>query len=254
MVRMIALAAAVIAGLVTVNLAGAQAFPPHRFFGTATVNGQPAATGTTVRAFIGDTECATATVTTGGQYVIDVPGVTLNPNCGRSGQSTVSFRIGDQAAAQTATFRDGGFEQLNLTVGAGPAQPTPTPGPATPAPATPAPATPRPATPAPATPAPATPRPATPAPPAPATPRPQAPVAPVAPVQRPAAPAPAAPAPAPAAQRPAAPAALPRTGAGIQGDTSLTAGWMLAGAVLLASGFGATAVLARVNSRSRRRQ
>jgi hypothetical protein len=121
MTRPLSLIAALLLGTFAISLAAAQAFPPHRFFGSLTVGGQPAAAGTVLRAYIGDTECATFTLTTAGQYVIDVPGVTLNPNCGRSGQSTVSFRVGDQTAGQTATYRDGGFEQLNLTIGPAPA-------------------------------------------------------------------------------------------------------------------------------------
>ena len=103
MVRMIALAAALLAGVFVASTAAAQQFPPNRFFGTVTVNGQAASTGTTVTAKIGDTDCGTTTVTSGGNYVIDVPGVTINPNCGRNGQSTVTFQVGSQTAAQTAT-------------------------------------------------------------------------------------------------------------------------------------------------------
>jgi hypothetical protein len=253
MVRMIALAGALLAGVLAISTAAAQQFPPHRFFGTVTIGGQPAPVGTTVRALIGGTECATATVTAGGGYVLDVPGVTINPNCGRSGQSTVTFQVDGQEAG-TATYRDGGYQQLNLAVG-GAAQPSPTPAPTgTPRPSpTPAPAgTPRPtATPAAATPAPTaapTARPTT----APAaTPRPQAPSAPAAaPAQRPAA-APAAAA--PAAQRPAAaPAALPRTGTGgLQGDTDLTAGWMLAGGALAVFGLAGMALARTAVRRSR---
>src|SRR5918992_103576 len=137
MVRMIGLVAALLAGGVGGRTAGGQHFPPHRFFGSVTVNGQPAATGTVISALIGGTECASATISTAGSYVIDVPGVTINPNCGRSGQSSVTFEVGGQEAG-TATYRDGGYQQLNLAVGGG-AQPTPAPS-ATPRPsATPAP-------------------------------------------------------------------------------------------------------------------
>ncbi|MGE0540085.1 MAG: hypothetical protein AB7R89_07880 [Dehalococcoidia bacterium] len=257
MVRRIALAAALLAGVFVAGTAAAQQFPPNRFFGTVTVNGQAASSGTTVTAMIGETECGTTTVTSGGAYVIDVPGVTINPNCGRSGQSTVSFEVGGQAAAQTATYRDGGYQQLNLTVGGGGTQPTAT---ATPAPT----ATPRPTTtPAPtaaptSTPAPtaaptATPRPptATVSPQRPSgTPAAQRPAAPAAPsAQRPAA-APAAAA--PAAQRPAAaPAALPRTGTGLQGDTSLTTGWLFAGGALALFGIAGAGLVLRTSRRSR---
>ena len=127
MTRRIALVAALLVGVFAANMAAAQSFPPHRFFGSLTINGQPAATGTVLRAFIGETECATSTVSTAGSYVIDVPGVTINPNCGRSGQSTVTFRVDGQAASQTPGYRDGGFQQLDLTIGGGGANPGPTP-------------------------------------------------------------------------------------------------------------------------------
>lgn len=119
MIRPIALAVALLVGVLAATQAAAQSFPPNRFFGSLTINGQPAAAGTVVRAFIGETECASAMVSTAGTYVIDVPGVTLNPNCGRSGQSTVTFRVDGQAAAQMPTYRDGGFQQLDLTFGSG---------------------------------------------------------------------------------------------------------------------------------------
>ena len=90
MVRMIALAAALLAGVFIASTAAAQQFPPNRFFGTVTVNGQAAPSGTTVTAMIGGVECGTTTVTSGGNYVIDVPGVTINPNCGREGQSSLA--------------------------------------------------------------------------------------------------------------------------------------------------------------------
>lgn len=252
MVRMIALAAALLAGVFVASTAAAQQFPPNRFFGTVTVNGQAASSGTPVTAKIGDTDCGTTTVTSGGNYVIDVPGVTINPNCGRNGQSTVTFQVGSQAATQTATYRDGGYQQLNLTVGGGGTQPTAT---ATAAPtATPRPTTTPAPTAAPTTAPTAAPTTAPTATPPPPTVTPQRPAGTPA-AQRPAAPAAAAPAAAaPAAQRPAAaaPAALPRTGTGgMQADTSMTTGWMFAGGALaLVSIAGAGLVLRTRRSRS----
>src|SRR5687768_607077 len=102
-------AAALLVAVAAAGTAAAQSFPPHRFFGSATVNGQPAPAGTVVRALIGTTECGTFTMVTAGQYQVDVLGVAMNPNCGRSGQSTVSFRIGEATATPTATYRDGGY-------------------------------------------------------------------------------------------------------------------------------------------------
>src|SRR5215211_1804429 len=108
MTRRIALVAALVFGAFAITTAAAQQFPPHRFFGSLTINGQPAPSGTVLRAVIDGTECATTTLSSAGTYVIDVPGVTINPNCGRTGQSTITFVVNGQAAAQSATYRDGG--------------------------------------------------------------------------------------------------------------------------------------------------
>jgi hypothetical protein len=186
--------------------------------------------------------------------VFDVPGVTINPNCGRSGQSTVTFQVGSQTAAQTATYRDGGYQQLNLTVGGGGAQPTATATAAPTATATPRPTTTPAPTAAPTTAPTAAPTTAPTATPRPPTVTPQRPAGTPA-AQRPAAPAAAAPAAAaPAAQRPAAaaPAALPRTGTGgMQADAGMTTGWMfVGGALALFSIAGAGLALRTRRSRS----
>src|SRR5215203_4598847 len=117
MIRRITLVAALVAAVAAVTGVVAQSFPPHRFFGSLTIDGQPAPSGTVLRAFVGTTECASSTLSAAGQYVIDVPGVTINSSCGRAGQSTITFRVGDRTASQMPGYRDGGFEQLNLTIG-----------------------------------------------------------------------------------------------------------------------------------------
>ena len=127
MIRRLSLAAALLVGLLGMGIASAQVTPPHRFFGTITVDGQPAAAGTQLAAFIGNTDCSRgANVSAGGQYVIDVLSVTERPMCGRAG-ATISFRIGNRTANEMPTFRDGGFETLNLTFGGGTAPPPPPP-------------------------------------------------------------------------------------------------------------------------------
>jgi hypothetical protein len=155
--------------------------PPNRFYGSATLDGRPAADGAAVVALVGTTSCGTGQVS-GGQYVVDVASAFTRPGCGTDG-GRVTFRVGTAPATQTGTFQTGAFTQLNLTA----QTPTPTPTPT------------RAATPTAtavrtATPAPTVARTATPAPT----------------VARTATPAPTA---APAAQRPAAAPALPRTGA-----------------------------------------
>jgi hypothetical protein len=95
--------------------AGAQRLPPHRFFGRVTVNGAAPPVGTVVEAFIGSTRCGSGQTSSGGNYVVDVDHGTSTPGCG-SGGATIVFRVSGVAATQTATFRDGGFEPLDLTV------------------------------------------------------------------------------------------------------------------------------------------
>jgi hypothetical protein len=103
--------------------------PPARFVGTVTVNGQPAAAGTTVQARIGTANCGTGAVfIENGQsrYRVDVVGTDAsNPGCGADG-ATVSFFVAGQQAAQTAPWLNFQLNQLNLTVGQA-ATPSPTP-------------------------------------------------------------------------------------------------------------------------------
>jgi hypothetical protein len=58
--------------------------------------------------------CGSGQTSSGGNYVIDVDHTTSTPGCGTSG-ATVTFRVSGVTAQQTATFRDGGFEPLDLT-------------------------------------------------------------------------------------------------------------------------------------------
>ncbi len=202
--------------------ASAQPTPPTRFFGTVTLNGQPAPNGATVQARVGTNNCGTGTVTAAGSsssYVVDVLSATTQPGCGTDG-ATVSFTVNGAPASQTGTFQTGAFVSLNLTAQA--ATPTPSPTPARTA--TPSPTPVRTASPSP------TPVRTPTAIPATATP------------QRPAG--------TPAAQRPAAapaaPAALPRTGAGTADNG---AAFALFGLALAAAAFGAGSLV--ISRRSR---
>lgn len=124
MIRRLSLGAALILGLLaaglTSGIASAQVLPPHRFFGSLTINGQPAPAGTAVNGFIGGTDCAGFITTTAGRYVLDVFGASQQAGCGRPG-ATIEFRVNGTATGQTASFRNGGYEQLDLAVGGGPA-------------------------------------------------------------------------------------------------------------------------------------
>jgi hypothetical protein len=112
--------------LLVAGIAQAQSTPPHRFFGTITIDGQSAMAGTIVSAYIGSTECGTYTVVVPGRYQIDVLPFSLKMGCARGGEA-ISFRTGDRTAMQMPTFRTGGFEELNLTFGPGGPVPTATP-------------------------------------------------------------------------------------------------------------------------------
>lgn len=116
MIRRWSLAGAALAALLVAGITQAQSTPPHRFFGTLTIDGQPAATGTTLTVFIGTTQCGTFTVISPGRYQIDVLPASLQMGCARGGEPVI-FRIGDRTAMQMPTFRTGGFEELNLTFG-----------------------------------------------------------------------------------------------------------------------------------------
>jgi hypothetical protein len=226
------------------GVASAQPTPPARFFGTATVNGQPAASGTAVQATIGGKVCGSGSVSSGGSYVVDVASGTTEPGCGTNG-ATVSFTVGGAAASETGTWQQGAFIQLNLTAAAATATPSPTAAPT------------RTATPSPTRTATATvtrtvtaTRTATavrtptvvataqkPSAQAPA----QKPASPVA--QKPSAQAPAAAAPA------QAPARLPSTGAALESGSGVSAGWALFGFALAAIALGAGGVMASRKSR-----
>jgi hypothetical protein len=78
--------------------------------------------------YIGNTECGTYQTITSGRYQIDVLPFSLRMGCGRGGEPVI-FRVGDRVATQMPMFRTGGFEELNITFGAGGPLPTPTPPP-----------------------------------------------------------------------------------------------------------------------------
>jgi len=111
-----------VAGLLALALIGAtgsravaQATPPNRFYGTATVDGQIAFAGMAVQAFIGGVPCGDGVVAPGGGYSIDVVSAVSRPGCGYDG-AAVTFALGGIAADQIAIYQTGGFTQLDLSV------------------------------------------------------------------------------------------------------------------------------------------
>ncbi len=103
-----------LAGLFGGGDAAAQepAGPPHQFDGSVSVDGAPAAAGTSVRAMVDGRECGAATVTTGASgstYVLHVP-----TDCAAA-DATVNFSVGGHPAAETGTYAAGTRTALNLT-------------------------------------------------------------------------------------------------------------------------------------------
>ena len=79
--------------------------PPHLFVGTATVDGEPARSGTMVFAFVEGKPAGSVAVDARGEFFL----MALGP--GRE----VTFKIGDYPATQTTSWEKGGAAMLNLT-------------------------------------------------------------------------------------------------------------------------------------------
>jgi hypothetical protein len=90
-------------------IVSAQRVPPHVFVGTATIDGARAPDGTTVTAWVDGRQAASTTVY-GGSYVIPV-----DQGDGSFAGKRVSFQVGGNDAAQSATWSFGGTDELNLT-------------------------------------------------------------------------------------------------------------------------------------------
>ena len=111
--------AAVVIAVAVVGFAGVSEAqpPPRRFYGSLTIDGQPAPAGTRVIAEILDMDCSAyppaANTLPAGQYVVDARGG--GPGCGTEG-ATVFFKVGTRYAAQTGIYESGDFFQLDLTI------------------------------------------------------------------------------------------------------------------------------------------
>jgi hypothetical protein len=95
--------------------------PPHIFTGTATLDGQPAANGTLVTAWIDGVQvsknlAAYSNGVVGGRYGIQVEEVPGKPFGGKS----VRFKIGSADATQSQNWVSGEVTPLNLTATSGP--------------------------------------------------------------------------------------------------------------------------------------
>jgi hypothetical protein len=131
---------AAVTGLFLVSFtASAQPGIPATYFGSVTVDGQPAPEGLEVHAFIAGVDCAQAstagnTVIRDGSasvYRIAVVHESQREGCAREG-STVTFVLGTRTAVQTARWQ-AGPTHLDLSTGAATVIPLPSPAGSVPA-------------------------------------------------------------------------------------------------------------------------
>ena len=91
----------------------AQRVPPHVFVGTATLDNAAAVDGTAVTAWVEGVQAA-ATNASGGSYTL-----LIDQGDSSFAGKTVVFRVGSADADQTATWAQGGGDELNLTASSG---------------------------------------------------------------------------------------------------------------------------------------
>ena len=93
--------------------------PPCRFYGTVIVDGAGVADGTVITAMIGGDQLTTATPAEG--YSSSTYAIKIGVDTEYTEGATVTFMIGDRAAAQTGTWAKGANIEVNLSAGqAGP--------------------------------------------------------------------------------------------------------------------------------------
>ena len=115
--RFLAVMAVMVLLLTSQSMASAQRLPPHVFVGTALLDGESVPDGTTVTAWVDDAEVASTTVG-GGSYTLVVDQGDLS-----FAGKTIAFRVDGNDAGQTATWTQGGGDQLTLTATTGPVGP-----------------------------------------------------------------------------------------------------------------------------------
>lgn len=93
--------------------------PPCRFYGTVIVDGAGVADGTVITAMIGGDQLTAATPAEG--YSTSTYAIKIGVDTEYTEGATVTFMIGDRAAAQTGTWAKGANIEVNLSAGqAGP--------------------------------------------------------------------------------------------------------------------------------------
>ena len=137
------LAAALLAAGAAVAVAQPQV--PATVYGSVTIDGQPAPTGTEVRAFIGATDCTQAAPGerlafrdgNATAYVVTVLHESQRPGCGRAG-AVITFTVDGRPALQSVAWEPGPI-RLDLSLGSPTVIPLPTATPTPPGAASPSP-------------------------------------------------------------------------------------------------------------------
>ena len=86
---------------------------PHQFYGTVTINGAPAADGTSIVAKINGIEVA-STITKDNTYGYSPTFYVDDPNSNRAGK-TIEFFVNDVNTGQTEIFANGKSTRIDLT-------------------------------------------------------------------------------------------------------------------------------------------
>lgn len=97
---------------------------PCEFYGTVAINGNPVPTGTSVSAYVNGVKQGSISVKQPGNYggvgTFDERLIVLSgENDFAGGVPSITFKIGDQTADQTATYTPGMSSELDLSVGKG---------------------------------------------------------------------------------------------------------------------------------------
>jgi predicted lipoprotein with Yx(FWY)xxD motif len=112
--KLLAILAMMVLVLTISSPASAQRLPPHVFLGTAWLDGETVPDGTIVTAWVDGAETASATASRGGFILVVDQG-----DLSFSGK-IISFQINGNKADQTATWTQGGGDELTLSAASGP--------------------------------------------------------------------------------------------------------------------------------------
>src|SRR5215211_9243262 len=105
----------VLVAAVAIGAARASAQSATGFIGNVSVNGQPAAAGTTVEVFVDGVSLGSAKVAVAGAYVVDLSDATATLDSKKSG-ATVTFAVNGIVARETSTFQPALFKQVDLSI------------------------------------------------------------------------------------------------------------------------------------------